>query len=434
MRNETELLERRAFLLGEIDRVLALKRPTEEQIEVCESGHQEIRNIDHQLFMSESTGTVVGLDGLGASHAGDGDTRGGRTPGRCGLGGVESRSYSSMFPETHSNADFQNFGEYLDVLNSGRFDPRLNELRAMSEGSESGGGFLVPSQFSSTVFDTSLESEVVRPLATVFPMTSKTRQIPAWDSSDHQTSLFGGFVAAWEKEAGSLTDKNPKPRLMTMTAHKLYGLVRLSNELAADGIAIDSQLSKVMSDGLSWYLDQAFLFGSGVGEPLGIANSPAMIEVDPEENQTTGIVYPNLAKMFAKLLPASFSRSIWIANPTVLPSLLTLGVTIGVAGEVYHVINESSGKFSIFGRPVVFNEKLPSLNSRGDIMLCDLSLYGIGLRQDLQLEKSTHALFMTDESVWRIICRADGFALLDKPITLASGDTASGFVCLGERP
>jgi hypothetical protein len=66
-------------------------------------------------------------------------------------------------------------------------------------------------------------------------------------------------------------------------------------------------------------------------------------------------------------------------------------------------------------------------------MLCDFTHYGIGLRQDMVLDKSMHPGFTRDTSHYRGILRGDGCALWNAPLTLKNGTTVSPFVALAER-
>ena len=76
-----------------------------------------------------------------------------------------------------SCGQFKDFNQYLTVLSTGKFDPRLIQDVA-SESVPSSGGFSVPEQFAAWLLDSSLESEIVRPRATVWPMTTSHIKSP----------------------------------------------------------------------------------------------------------------------------------------------------------------------------------------------------------------------------------------------------------------
>jgi len=316
---------------------------------------------------------------------------------------------------------------------SGRHHPGLVNA-TMTESVPSDGGFLVPTQQAAQIHAVSLENELVMPRAFVLPMTSNEAKIPAMSIGDHSVALLGGFSASYVDELGTISEANPKTRAMVLNAKKLTGLVRFSNELAADIPSSESQITALCGKGLAWYRDKAFLKGTGAGQPLGILNAPCLIEVEPEGGQGATITYTNLVNMVSRLFAGSFSNSVWIAHQTCIPQLLQLSLPIGTGGSAIQVMTESSGLFKILTRPVVFTEKTEPLGSKGDIMLCDFSQYVVGLRQGMRFDTSIHAHFTTDELLARLIERHDGMPLWSEALTLLDGSTTvSPFVTLAAR-
>jgi len=202
--------------------------------------------------------------------------------GNNGNGGAEKRvqpaqdkSYRGMFfreGKQPSNGGFRSMEEFFRLIHSERHDPRL-EGRAMVEGIGSDGGFSVPDEFAGWLLDKSLESEIVRPRAQVWPMISDTRKIPAWDGSDHSSNLFGGFVGYWLAEAGTATRTYGKLRQVVLNAKKLACFTQTSNEVIADGMSFEQQLGEKLIQCIGWYSDYAYLNGSGAGQLIGVLNS-----------------------------------------------------------------------------------------------------------------------------------------------------------------
>ena len=145
----------------------------------------------------------------------------------------ETKSYRDLFGAQVDNREWtdESISFYGAVL-GGRHHPALQ--RAMNEGTPSDGGFAVPVEYARKIHEVSLENEVVMPRATVVPMLSNELNLPAFSIGDHSSNLFGGFVAYYKSERGTLTEADPKTRSMQLNAQKLTGLVRGSNELASD--------------------------------------------------------------------------------------------------------------------------------------------------------------------------------------------------------
>jgi len=349
---------------------------------------------------------------------------------------VKDRRYRSIFKRTYlSDGGFQSFDEFARVIKTGRYDPRLENLRSINEGVPSEGGFLVPSQFAAEIFDASLEGEIVRPLARLYPMDSNELNVPATVIGDHSQGLYGNLIGYWKGEAQTLTESEPKFRSVKLETNKLTIYGKSSSEWLQDAPKSGEILQQLFINGLGWYLDRAFLKGTGAGQPLGILNSNALITVSKEAGQSANtIVYENLVNMLSRLHPGCYKNALWIAHPTTIPQLLSLYVPTGSGGEYVPVLQDRGGNFTLLTKPVIFTEKLEPLGTKGDIMLCDFTQYAIGLRGDLRFESSIHVHFQTDEIAHRIIARVDGMPLWDSALTLEDGSTTVGpFVALEDR-
>jgi len=331
--------------------------------------------------------------------------------------------------------DEQHGCSFYQAVFSGRHHPALT-TRAMIEGIASEGGFLVPTEVSSEIHNVSLENEIVMPRATVVPMRTNDKKLPAMTIGDHSSSIFGGFTASYSPEVGTLAVNDPKFRSMQLSCKKLYGFLRFSNELFADVPGGGgAQIAQICGKGLAWYRDKFFLKGNGAGQPLGILNGPCVVEVAKEQDQVAdSIVIENLLKMLSRLYMGSFKTSVWVAHPSTIPELGTLSYDVGSGGSHIPVLNEKDGSFTILTRPVIFTEKTEPLGTVGDIMLADFSQYVIGLREEMRIDFSPHLYFSTDEMAARLIERHDGFPLWDEALTLEDGSTTvSPFVTLAAR-
>ncbi|MCO5384432.1 MAG: phage major capsid protein [Desulfitobacterium hafniense] len=349
----------------------------------------------------------------------------------------ESKLFKNMFHNNNlSKGGFTNFNDFLKTVHSGRFDNRLGSpiKNSMTEGIPSEGGFSVPEEFTAWLLDNSLESEIVRPRAQVWPMKTDTKKIPGWDAKNHSSGLYGGLNGVWMAEAGKGERQKGKLRTITLKAKKLAIFTSVSNELLDDGLSFESQLGSAMFNTIGFDMDVAFFTGNGVGKPLGMLNDPALVTVSKEAGQAAGtILYDNLVKMFARIAPQCLSNSVWVVNLTAIPWLLTLSLAVGTGGSAVPVMSESNGVFKILSRPVIFTEKVPSVGTKGDISLVDWSQYAIGLRKEVLLDKSNAPGWTEDETDYRTILRVDGMGTWDGPIIPKNGNPLSWCVTLEDR-
>lgn len=318
------------------------------------------------------------------------------------------------------------------------FRSKLAEV-ANSFGSQvpADGGFLIPERLRADLLRVALETALMRRFARTIPMDSLTVPFPTLDSTSNVSSVHGGITAYWTEEGQGLTESDPTFGRVVLTARKLTARADVPNELFQDSIiSLEAFISDVFPDALAWFEDTAFINGSGVGEPLGWLNSDPVVEIAAESLQSAStIVWQNILKMYARMMPSSLGRAIWVANLDTFPELATMALSVGTGGSAVWLNNGVPGPpMTILGRPVYFTEKVPSLTDRGCISFIDPGYYLIGDRQTMRAETSAHYRFGNDITTMRFIQRLDGRPWIAEAITPqhGSGDL-SPFVTLADR-
>lgn len=363
---------------------------------------------------------------------GDNSLAGDHSPSRVLPTKAGGRRMAELFRGQQLSSDgFRDMSEFLRSMRSGMFDNRM-QAASNEERDGFGSGYLVPGQFLGSLLDSSLETEIVRSRADVLPMSTNEADAPSWDNLDHSASI-GGLTGEWLGQSEPATAQAAKFRNIRLVAKKLAIYCQASNELVEDASTFEQQLQRAMIAAIGWHLDRAFFVGTGAGQPLGVLNDPALVTVAKESAQAADTIrYANLAKMFARLHPASLPKSVWVCNSTCIPQLLQLFATDGTTSTHVPVLTESNGAFSMLTRPCVFTEKLPLLGDVGDIVLCDFSQY-VGLRKEGVIERSQHIGWMTDTASFRLKLRCDGKGKWSSPFTPKNGSTLSWCVTLAER-
>ncbi len=305
---------------------------------------------------------------------------------------------------------------------------------------DSQGGFLVPEVYRADLQMIALENAIVRPNgATIIPpIKTDSVKIPYINDISHATTVFGGVQAVWTAEREQKDATKPTFGQMELIPKKLAGLTYTSNELLADSaIALEPFIKKAFGSAWGYFEDLAFLAGNGVGQPLGILNCPCLKVVN--RNTLLRVMLEDIAEMYACMLDASRDYAIWVINPGVIPELLEMGSgnAADASGKMLVFTKNVQGKpeWQIWGRPVFFSEKVPSLGTQGDIGFFDMRYYFIFDRQPLTIDVSTHVAFITDETCWRFVLRVAGQCW--PPATLTPRNAAapvtsiSPFVVLG---
>lgn len=337
---------------------------------------------------------------------------------------------------------FENVGQLFADLALERQGSResVDRLRGIrnefSSSVPSDGGFLVPEEFRADLMTTALEGALVRPRARVIPMGVPRVKFPTVEDTNHAAALFGGVVAYWTEERGTLVPTSPKFGSVTLDVNKLTMRTSIPNELVSDSsISVTSYVEQSFPEALTWYEDDAFISGNGVGKPLGFnhAGNTAKIDVAKESGQAADtIVRQNITKMFSRMLPTSLGRAVWLANIDCFPALAELAAAD--SSPIWLQTIPGGPPASILGRPLIFTEKMETLGDLGDLAFVDLSYYLIGDRQQMTAMWSEHVEFDEDAIAYRLISRVDGRPWLKNPITPKKGaSTLSPFVTLAAR-
>lgn len=338
---------------------------------------------------------------------------------------------------------FENSGEYFKAIWRGNGSRETDEVRAkleklrnFSSDVPSDGGFLIPETLRSELLRVALESAVVRPRARVVPMETLRVPFPSIDSTSNVSSVHGGITGFWTEESGKLTASKPRFGRVVLDAKKLTAYTEVPEELLSDSIiSLTMFIDQMFPEALAYFEDIAFLNGSGVGEPLGALNGAAAISVP--RATASEINFADVVNMFARMLPQSMPRSVWIASINAFPQLAQMVIgdpTTALASPAVWLNNGQvigAPPMTILGRPVIFSEKVPALGSAGDLSLVDFGFYLIGDRQAMQARQSDDFKFDVDEVAFRVIERVDGRPWLQSAITPHNGgDSLSPIVKL----
>jgi len=331
---------------------------------------------------------------------------------------------------------FKNFSDFVQTIVKNPKDERLQ--KTVNEGSNIEGGFLIPPEFSSRLWERSIEGDIFYQRAQKIPMKSNTISFPYQIDKDHSSNLFGGITMYWKDEEAQYTASAPTFGNIQLSLHKLTGLCYISDEMISDSpISIEPYVSNKFVDALKWKRNEAMLIGTGAGQPLGIQNSDALISAAIDTGQVTDtITYTNLVNMWART--PNKTNLVWVANHNTLPQLMNMTITGGTASTPVWIPSNNAAlapNGSIFGAPIILTEHAASLGDVNDIALVDWSQYIIGEKSGggIKTATSMHLKFDYDQQTFKISYRWDGQPLWPTYFTPKNGSTLSPFVNLAAR-
>ena len=131
----------------------------------------------------------------------------------------------------------------------------------LSEGTDSEGGYLCPTEFEKQIVDALKEENVMRKLCKIIT-TDNERKIPV--AASHST-------AEWTAENADYTESDPSFTQKTIDAYKLTDLVKVSIELLQDSMFdLEDYIGREFAYAFGAAEEEAFCVGTGSGQPTGL--------------------------------------------------------------------------------------------------------------------------------------------------------------------
>ena len=287
------------------------------------------------------------------------------------------------------------------------------EMRTAMSGTE----IPLPTIYVPQIIELVFKYGQARQYATVFPLGAGTVKLPRLKAGEDDFGYFGAGTAGMSQ---SITEKRVTAELVTFTANKAGGLIRIPYELEEDSFIpigqflaryIARQLAKLedktmfLADGTSTYAGQM-----GVG-PYCAANPTYLLQLAGGKTKPSDATlndYRNLrGKVSAALLSGGFDAAYYL-NPTFEPILR--GMNSYPNFIVYDTSNP--GKPTFDGWPVrwvgVTQPMLTTAAASTFIAFFgDLSYWFLGERGVPRIEVSREVFFATDELAMRALERID---------------------------
>ena len=131
----------------------------------------------------------------------------------------------------------------------------------LQEGVDADGGYLVPEEYDRRLIQTLSEENIMRRLGHVITT-----------SGEHKINIAATKpAAAWIEEGGALQFTDATFAQILLDAHKLHVAIKVTEELLYDNaFNLESYIIEQFGKALANAEEDAFLNGSGVGQPMGL--------------------------------------------------------------------------------------------------------------------------------------------------------------------
>jgi len=343
---------------------------------------------------------------------------------------------------------FASLGEQLMAIYNFRKnhveDKRLqkvnNEALGANEGTGADGGFLLQTDFAGTILESAVAASPLLNRLDRYTCSSAANAM-RWlsaDETDVSKSVFGGVQMYWGSEGASVASSHPKFKEMKMDLEKMMGFAFATDEMLTDAAFMSGFFGRAFALAADRLLTESVIAGDGVGKPLGLLNSKAMIVVPKAAGQAAGtFTGDNAIKMQASALPRNRERLVWLMHPDLEEQLPYLSIQSGEASKFLWNPEGGLGNFDtqrVLNKPVLFEDNCSAIGSKGDVMLVDPYQYILLTKGTIKQDWSVHVEFLTDQSCFRVVFRCNGAPKVNAPLKIKnSNKPRSPYVTLEAR-
>jgi len=245
------------------------------------------------------------------------------------------------------------------------------ERAAMTVGTNTAGGYLVPTHLDPTLILTNNGvSNVMRSVARQVTLTGGANK---WNGV-----TTAGATASWDAELTEVSDDSPAVAPAQIPVYAAKALIMASIESFEDITGLASDVQMMLADARDRLEAAAHMTGSGSGQPTGLFTTLASntnVQVAMTTN-AAGIALADLQKVRRQLPVRWRGKSTWVMNPTFLGYIQALGTALSAS---YSTDITQDFTDRLIGRPVVESDEAPNTEQTTTIdnvlVLGDMSNY-----------------------------------------------------------
>lgn len=277
---------------------------------------------------------------------------------------------------------------------------------ALSIGTDSEGGYLVPDEYEKKLVE-ALEDEVFfRSLATVIKTSSGDRKIPIVTSKGE---------AAWIDEGGQFPESDDSFGQTSIGAHKLATMIKVSDELLNDSVFnIEQYISKEFGRRIGTKEEEAFFIGDGTGKPIGIFNKTGGADIGVTA-ATTSITFDDVMDLYYSLRAPYRNKASWLLNDSTVKAIRKL--KDGNGNYIWQPSVRDGEPDRILNRPYRTSIYVPELAAGNRVMAFgDYSYYWIADRQGRSFKRLNELFATTGQVGFLASERVDGKLILSEAV------------------
>lgn len=185
----------------------------------------------------------------------------------------------------------------------------------LQEGIDPQGGYLVPDEYDKRLIDILTEENVMRTLGTNITT-----------SGEHKINIAATKpAAAWIEEGGTLTFGDATFDQIILDAHKLHVAIKVTEELLYDNaFNLENYILTQFGKALSNAEEDAFINGTGIGQPLGILAETGGAQVGVTSASSTKVTADEIINLVYSLKRPYRKNAVFLANDVCVAELRKL--------------------------------------------------------------------------------------------------------------
>lgn len=185
----------------------------------------------------------------------------------------------------------------------------------LQEGIDPQGGYLVPDEYDKRLIDILTEENVMRTLGTNITT-----------SGEHKINIAATKpAAAWIEEGGTLTFGDATFDQIILDAHKLHVAIKVTEELLYDNaFNLENYILTQFGKALSNAEEDAFINGTGVGQPLGILAETGGAQIGVTTASSTKVTADEIINLVYSLKRPYRKNAVFLANDVCVAELRKL--------------------------------------------------------------------------------------------------------------
>ena len=286
--------------------------------------------------------------------------------------------------------------------NSIRHKGFIDVQNALSVGTDSDGGYLVPEEYEKTLVDKLQEENFFRKLGTVIH-TSGDRKIPV---------VTGHGEASWMEENGLYPDSQDTFGQQSIGAYKLGTAIRVSEELLNDSaFDVETYIANEFARRIGTKEEEAFLIGDGKSKPTGVFGS-AELGVTAG---TTSITSDDVIDLYHSLRTPYRKKAAWILNDSTVKTLRKLKDNNG--NYIWQPSVTVGTPDTILNRPCYSSSFAPELAAgKRPLIFGDFSYYWIADREYRSFKRLNELYTANGQIGFLASQRVDGLLMLKESV------------------